>query len=234
MDLLKRSELPVWLQQRFGSAGALAAELNVSRQTAHNLFTGRTVPSYENCQRLGLEVMFMEMQERSKTDMENLDDFLAKRKQNASMERANQEQLRLIREQAFPAWGSLQETTWVRASRLGKIDDIAFEWHSYPFLLFGFVAAIFSHSIAGAGEPPRFRVFFGRNPTAIFPVEQAPAEEVWGLELSVMGTNLVWNIPALGLVGATTEKTAEQIIRKLIDYRDKYQAFYASGSWLTK
>jgi hypothetical protein len=234
MDLLRRSELPAWFQQRFGSVSGLAKALNTSRQTAHNLFTGRTIPSHETCQKLGLELMFMETQERSKSDMENLDDFLASRKLNASMEQANQQRLRLIREQASATWAELLEATQSRASRLGKVDDVAFEWNSYPFLLFGYVAATFSHAIAVGNGLPRFRVVFGRNPLGIYPFDQAPATEVWDLELSVLGNELVWNNTASGVVGVPTQKMAEQIIRKLIEYRDNYQAFYASGSWLTK
>jgi hypothetical protein len=236
MDLLKRSELPAWLQQRFGSVGALAAALNTSRQTAHNLFTGRTIPSFETCQKLGLEMVFMETKERGEGDMDNLDDFLTKRKLNVSMEMANQERLRLLREKSSEAWGDLQQATWVRASRLGKIDDASFEWNSYPYLSFGHVAATFSRATLATiieRQSPRFRVVFGRIPFGTYPVEKAPAQKAWDIELSVVGNELVWNVPALGVIGARTEKMAELVIRKLIEYRDKYQAFYAAGSWLT-
>src|SRR5580700_6168087 len=104
MDLLKSSELPAWLLERYGSASVLAKALGTTRQTAHNLMTGRTIPSYETCKKLGLEPMFMQMLTRSSDEMDTLEDFLLKRSSQASKLEAEQAKVRLLNERASGAW----------------------------------------------------------------------------------------------------------------------------------
>jgi hypothetical protein len=233
MDLLKRSELPAWLVQRFGSARGLADALDTTRQTAHNLITGRTLPNYETCQKLGLEPMFMETRDRGTAEMENLDDFLSKRRQQASAAQAEQARMMILREKGSGMWGGLMEATWLRASRVGNVDGATFSWNSYPFLQLGDVAATFSFGKLPNESKQLFRIVFGRIPTGLYPVEAAPPREVWDVELSVLGDEFVWNIDSAGIVGAETGRVSELVIRKLIEYRDMYQAFYKTNQWLT-
>lgn len=77
MALLRRTELPIWLSKKYGTSTALANALSVTRQTAHNLLTGRTIPSYENCEKLGLGLAFLVRETEGTREVTNLDDFLS-------------------------------------------------------------------------------------------------------------------------------------------------------------
>ncbi len=234
MDLLKRSELPAWLMQRFASARGLADALNTTRQTAHNLITGRTIPSYETCQKLGLEPMFLEIQkEMPVATPSNLDDFLSQRSERAGMVEAERAIAHLLDERGPGIWSELQEATRSRASSVGSVDGKPFEWSPHPpthpslppSLLLDNVVASFSSGASFNGSPRRFSIVFGRNPSRPSS-ENPPSKEVWNLELSVLGGEVLWDLGANGIVGARAKQVADQIIRHLIEYRDKCEGFY--------
>ena len=207
MDLLRRSELPAWLQARFGSASELAAKMNVTRQTAHNLMTGRTIPSYETCEKLGLDPVFMLRTAEERRKMSTLDDFLAQR------ERERQHQggaARILSEKGPRMWDQLQEATWSTAGRIGNIDGNDFEWNPYPFLKLQYVAATFTPGTLVRGEPKGCRIIFGRIPTALYVDDNPLPTRVWDLKVSVSGNELLWDVNGEEIMSAAHVELAGQ------------------------
>jgi hypothetical protein len=233
MDLLKRSELPAWLLKRFGSASVLAATLNTTRQTAHNIITGRTIPNYETCEKLGLELVFLLAEKRRSEEMVNLDDFLSRRAEQAGIAEVEQNKIRLLREKGFAMWNDLQQVTRERAEHVGSIDGVPFEWNPYPFLKLQPVAATFTTGTIVNDVPQHCRVIFGRIPNAMYVDDNSLGTQVWDIKLSVAGNEMVWDVNEDEVIGALPTQLAEQIIKRLIEYRDEYQAHFASGAWLT-
>ncbi len=164
--------------------------------------------------------------------MSSLDDFLSQRSEQASIVEAEQARARLLSERAPGMWSELQELTRSRASSVGSVDGKTFEWSPHPpshpslppSLLLDYVVASFSSGTSLNGSPRRFCIVFGRNPSR--PSSEYPtSKEVWNLELSVLGSEIVWDIGANGIVGARTKQVADQIILHLIEYRDKCQDY---------
>ena len=233
MDLLKRSELPTWLLQRFGSASSLAEALGVTRQTAHNLITGRTMPSYETCERLGLDPVFMLRERRDSGSMDSLDSFLSKRNELAQSSVLAQRNAQMLRGHSSQMWSELQQATVSRASLVGSVDGVALDWSQSQFLSLQPVAAIFASGAMVNQVPQHFRIIFGRIPYAVYVDDKAPASDVWEINLTLVGSDLRWDVNGGELIGLTSSNLAEQVIKRLIQYRDAYQAYYSPGAWLT-
>jgi hypothetical protein len=236
MDLLKRSELPAWLLKKFGSASALAAALNVTRQTAHNLITGRTIPSYETCERLGLDPAFLLTGRERTQAMSSLDDFLSKREHERRQQSLGAEtelaKVRLLTEHSAGMWEELKEAMHATATRVGGIDGKPFEWNPYPFLKLEHVAATFAPGMLVGGALQGCRVVFGRIPIAMYIDDNPLAPRVWDLALSVNPNELAWDVNGDEIIGASSVELAEQIVKQLIEYRDEYQTACSEG-WLT-
>jgi hypothetical protein len=220
MDLIRRSELPDWLLQRFGSASNLARALGISRQTSYNLWNGRTIPNDETCRKLGLDPVFLLETSEEKTHMSTLDQFLIKR---AHARTDSEAAAKLLRERGAAIWKELQQATQMTAARIGHVDEMPLEWDPFPFLKLQYVAATFTPGLFGAGAPKGCRVVFGRIPTAMYIDENKLAPEVWELTLAVSGVQFHWSVNQNEIVGATNIQLAEQIVVRLIQYRDAYQ-----------
>jgi hypothetical protein len=221
MDLIKRSELPAWLLRKFGSANKLAEELDLTRQTSYNLLTGRTIPNDETCRKLGLDPVFLLEPVERKRQMSTLEQFLA----NRGLERTGSaEATTLLQERGATFWKELQEATRTTAEKIGRVDDIPLNWDPFPFLKLQYVSATFTPGLFGAGPPRGCRVVFGRIPTAMYIDENKLAAEVWELSLEVFGGELSWSVNRDEIVGVTNSQLAEQIIVRLIQYRDEYHA----------
>jgi hypothetical protein len=221
MDLIKRSELPAWLRRKFGSASKLAAELGLTRQTSHNLLTGRTIPNDETCRKLGLDPVFLLQAQEKKRPMSTLDQFLSNRAHSHASSAAA---AALMQERGAAVWKELQQATQTTAMRIGRVDDMPLEWDPLPFLKLQYVAATFTPGLFGAGPPRGCRVVFGRIPTAMYVDENRLAPRVWELSLAVHDGEFYWSVNQDEVVGATSGQLAEQIIVRLIQYRDEYQA----------
>ena len=223
MDLLRRAELPAWLLKEYGSARGLATALGVTRQTAHNLTSGRTIPSYDNCERLGLDPVFLLTKPEERRTMNTLDEFLAKRNQNRHEATvASATAARRLSEEGLAAWEGLLESIKATAGRVGKLDGEALEWNSFPFLKLKHVAASFTPLTLGPS--PECRVIFGRIPTAMYIDDNPLSTDVWELKLSFHGARLLWNVNAQEMVGVPSPDLAEQVVKRLIEYSDDYQA----------
>lgn len=221
MDLIKRSELPAWLLRKFGSAGKLAAELGLSRQTSHNILSGRTIPNDETCRKLGLDPVFLLQTTETRRQMSTLDQFLSKR---ADARANSAAAVSVMQERGAAVWKELQRATQATAGRIGRVDDMLLEWDPFPFLRLQYVAATFTPGLFGAGPPRGCRIVFGRIPTAMYVDDNKLAPEVWELSLAVHSGEFNWSVNQGEIVGATNDQLAEQIIVRLIQYRDEYQA----------
>jgi hypothetical protein len=237
MDLLKCSELPAWLLRRYGSASNLATALGVTRQTAHNLVTGRTIPSYENCAKLGLDPAFLLTEKERKKETISLDDFLSKREHDRGLQREMAEtgmgKAPLQSERGGVMWKQLIKATRAISVRLGTIDGIPFEWDpglphgksNYPQLKLGPVGAEFSDAkfAPAVGLPTACRIVFGWVPTPLGLGNRAMPRRRWVLTLSANGSEIAWNVNNDEIVGASSVELAEQIVKQLIEYRDTYE-----------
>jgi len=131
---------------------------------------------------------------------------------------------KLLQEHGAAVWKELQQTTQTTAAKIGQVDGMPLEWDSFPFLKLQYVAATFAPGLFGAGPPKGCRVVFGRIPTAMYIDENKLAPEVWELALAVSGEQFHWSVNQNEIVGATNIQLAEQIIVRLIQYRDAYQS----------
>ncbi len=221
MDLLRPSELPVWLLAKFNSANELATKLGLTRQTAHNLLNGKTIPSYETCDKLGLDLVFLLKPAEEKRKMAKLDEFLSKRERERT---ADEMRGRVLREQGPGMWDALKEATQTTAARVGNVDGDALEWNQYPFLKLKYVAASFTPGMLAGGLLKGCRIIFGRIPTAMYIDDNPIPTTVWDLTVSVNGDQLGWDVNGGEVLGLSTAQLAEQLIMRLIEYRDEYQA----------
>lgn len=237
MDLLKSSELPDWLLRRFGTASALAAALGVTRQTAHNLITGRTIPSYETCEKLGLNPAFLLAERESQQKMISLDDFLSNREHQRGVQGLMAEtgmgKAPLQSERGSAMWKELIKATRAIAMRLGEIDGVPFEWDgglphgksNYPQLKLGPVGAEFSDAkfTSPAGLPTACRIVFGWVPTSLGLNNKAMPRCWWKLTLSANEGEIAWDVNDNEIVSASSVELAGQIVKHLIEYRDEYE-----------
>ena len=223
MDLIKRAELPEWLRRKFGTASKLAAALGTTRQTSYNLLSGRTIPNDETCEKLGLDPVYLIESPEKKRQMSTLEQFLSNRTQAQAQSAAA---TKLLQEHGAAAWEDLKASTQAIAARIGHVDNLPLEWDAFQFLKLQYVAATFTPGLFGAGPPRGCRVVFGRIPRAMYIDENRLAPEVWELSLAVQGEELRWsvNIGQDEIVGVTGSQLAEQIIVRLVQYRDEYHA----------
>ena len=235
MALLRVSELRPWLLQRYGSASALAAALGVTRQTAHNLLTGRTLPSAENCEKLGLSPAFLVREKEGTKEMTNLNDFLMQRDQMRHAEGLMSEaQLNaaLVGTRGASMIRELMRATRATAEGVGIIDSVPFEWDDgqsggslSPLLKLQPVGAQFKRVMSTplAGSPRGYRVVFGWVATHSGRGKKDLSDCVWNLTLSSNAGVLAWNVNRDEVIGATSIELAEQIVKRLIEYRDEYE-----------
>ena len=237
MDLLRHTDLPAWLLRKFGSASALAAAMGVTRQTAHNLITGRTIPSYETCEKLGLYPAYLLAKKETQQVMISLDDFLSKREHDRSLQGVMAEtrigKAPLESERGGAIWKELIKATRAISVRLGAIDNQPFEWDGghpsgrsyYPQLKLGPVGAEFSDATfsSALGLPSACRIVFGWVPTPHGLRKGAMPNRHWNLRLSTFGGALAWNVNNDEIVGVSSAELAEQIVKQLIVYRDEYE-----------
>jgi hypothetical protein len=233
--LLRVSELRSWLIQRYGSASALAAALDVTRQTAHNLLTGRTLPSQENCEKLGLSAAFLVRETEGSNEMANLNDFLMQRDQVRQSEGLiSQAELNaaLVGTRGASMIRELIRATSTTAAGVGMIDSIPFEWDdgessgsSSPLLKLQPVGAQFKHVMSAplGGSLRGYRVVFGWVTTVSEMGKKDLSDCVWNLTLSSNAGVLAWNVNRDEIVRATSIQLAEQIVKRLIEYRDDYE-----------
>ena len=213
MAILNRSELPVWLLKKYGSASALATALDVTRQTAHNILSGRTVPSYENCEKLGLTLAFLLQETEGTRGMTNLEDFLRQRNHDRLVAgRMTESELGdlMFGERGTTMMKDLIQAIQATAAQVGAVDASPFEWsdgQSGETLFSTVEASTCWRTIHGAYvyAPRRLReprVVFGwvasHDPTE----ERKLPNQVWRLALSytagvLRGTQMVRRLWAL-------------------------------------
>ena len=238
MDLLKRSDLPAWLLGRFASASALAAALGVTRQTAHNLITGRTSPSDKHCEALGIIPAFLLPEREATRDMQSLDQFLSIRRHGRKREGvtagAELSKAPLGSERGTAMWKGLITVTRATGMRVGEIDGVPFEWDDgpplgksrSPLLKLEPVGAQFKELMPApfVGAPRNCVIVFGWVATLMGSRKQSPPDRWWMLTLSSNGGEVVWDVNDDEIVGASSAELAEQIVKQLIEYRDEYES----------
>jgi len=230
---LKRSELRAWLLKKYGSASALARALDVTRQTAHNLLTGRTVPSYENCEKLGLSAAFLVRETEGKREMTNLDDFLMQREQNRRTGGIMSEMelnTVLLTERGASMIKDLIKATRATAMRVGTIDGVPLEWDDgqagrslSPLLKLRPVGAQFKGPMFSATFGTKgLWVAFGWLPSGSG-IGTKALDRVWNLTLSCDDGVLAWDVNRDEIIAASSTELAERIVKHLIEFRDEYQ-----------
>jgi hypothetical protein len=238
MDLLKHTDLPAWLIRKFGSASAVAAAMGVTRQTAHNLISGRTVPSYETCEKLGLYPAYFLAEKETQQEMTSLDDFLSKRENDRGLQGVMAEtgmgEAPLESERGAAMWKDLIKATRAISVRLGAIDGQPFEWDggqphgksNYPQLKLGPVGAEFSDAKFSSvlGLPRACRIVFGWVPTPQGFRNAGMPNRHWNLTLSAARGVISWNVNSDEIVGVSSAELAEQAVKQLIVYRDDYES----------
>jgi len=232
MELLRRSEFSAWLLRRFKTTAELAAKLGVTRQTAHNLMTARTIPSYETCEKLGIEPAFLVVDKDKDVHMNTLDDFLSKRaidqaQQSAAAESAARIR-RLIQERGAATWSQLLASVEELSVRVGQIDGHKLEWNRFPFLKLEYVAATLYAGILIDANLKGCRIVFGRIPIATYIDDNPISNEVWDLTFGVDGENIVWNVNDTEIIGISSIQLAEQLIKRLVIYRDEYKRAFSN------
>ena len=242
MSLLKRSELRAWLLKKYGSASALAAALGVTRQTAHNLLTGRTIPSYENCEKLGLSPAFLLRETEETGGMTNLDEFLMQRQHDhrygGVMSEVEMNTV-LLSARGASIMNGVIDATHATATRVGIIDGIPFEWDDgqslrgsvSPLLKLRPVGAQFKRVMSApiGGSLRGYRVVFGWITTHEGAERKAPPNRVWNLTMSCRAGVLTWDVNREEIVGVSSIELAEQIVKQLIEFRDEYQIASSSA-----
>ncbi len=234
MEILQRTALSAWLLKRFGNAGALAAALGVSRQTAHNLITGRTNPNDKHCEKLGIIPAFLLPEKEIKRDMQSLDDFLSVRvRQEGAMVEAESSGAPLSSERGTAMWKGLIQVTCATAKRVGEIYGVPFEWDDgpplgkslSPLLKLEPVGAQFKEvrSTPFVGATRNCLVVFGWVTTPMGSRKQTPPDLRWILTLSSNDGEVVCNVNQDEIIGASSIELAEQIVKQLIEYCDEYQ-----------
>lgn len=235
MALLRRSELPVWLLKKYGTASALATAIGVSRQTAHNLLKGRTIPSYENCERLGLSPAFVS-QETEGSVLTGLDDFLAERERSrrgASMISNGEMNEVLFSERGATMLRGLVQATRAAATRVGVVNGVPFEWSDErsggvmsPLLKLAPVGAQFKghiFALPGSLQKEPYVDFGWVNRPDGIRIGQL-ADRIWRLSLTYNAGALTWSVIDEQIVCVSSVQLAEQITKCLVQYRDEYLA----------
>jgi hypothetical protein len=129
--LLRPSELRPWLLERYGSAIVLAATLGTTRQTAHNLLTGRTLPNLETSAKLGLSPAFVYEQAEGAREMMSLDQYLVQLDQDRRSAGFISEadlNATLAGPRGAAMIKSLMDAPRAAAARIGAVDGVPFQW----------------------------------------------------------------------------------------------------------
>jgi hypothetical protein len=233
--LLRLSELRSWLLQRYGSASALAAALGVTRQTAHNLLTGRTLPSYENCAKLGLTPAFLVQEGKGTEEMTSLDNYLVQRergRRSAGILSEADLNAALVGPRGAAMIRELVRATHATAVRIGAIDGTHFEWDEgqsggsiSPLLKLHPVGAQFKRVVSSpAGSTHRgYRIDFGWVATRSGQGAKELPVQRWRLTLAACDGVLGWNVNKNEIVGASSVELAEQIVKRVVEYRDEFE-----------
>ena len=160
--------------------------------------------------------------------MRTLDEFLSQRSRDQERRGLSESAARLLREQGETEWNKLKSAAKATADLVGEVDGVQMQWNDIPFdfLKLQYVAASFSRGRFASGTALGCRVVFGRIPGAMYVDDSSIAQEVWDLALSVCGGKLVWDVNGNELLGLSTEELAQQIVMRVIDYRDRYQSAY--------
>ena len=233
MALLKRTDLPGWLSRKYGTAIVLAKALGVTRQTAHNFLSGRTLPSYENCHKLGLDIAFLLREEEGTRGMMDLSEFLTQRERDRQSGRGISElELNnlLLGEKGESMMKDVVQATRSTALRLGTVDGTSFQWDDgrsgramVPQLKLSPVGVEFNGLMfAGPGRSRQPRIVFGWVPTDSRAETRELPNQVWRLTLSSAAGALGWNVNGEEIMGVTSLELAQQIIKQLIEFRDEY------------
>jgi len=130
----------------------------------------------------------------------------------------------LIREKVAAAWDELLDSIQQFAAQLGKVNGIELKWDPWPFLKFEDVAAALDPGTLTDGVLLGCRVGFGRIPSADYFDDNPIPIEVWNLTFSAVGDEVAWNVKDHEIIGMSSSKLAEQIVQRLIIYRDEYQS----------
>jgi hypothetical protein len=233
--LLRLSELRPWLLQRYGSASALAAALGVTRQTAHNLLTGRTLPNLENCTKLGLSPAFVLEEAEGAREMTSLDQYLSQRdldRRSAGLLSEADLNATLVGPRGAAMMKNLMDATHATASRIGAVDGVLFQWddgqsgRSWSELLkLPPVGAQFKRimSSPAGGSLSGYRVDFGWVTSSSGRGAKEVPTQVWRLTLAATNGVLGWNVNKNEIVGASSVALAEQIVKRLVEYRDEFE-----------
>ena len=126
----------------------------------------------------------------------------------------------------------LIRATRATAAGVGMIDNIPFEWDDgqsggslSPLLKLQPVSAQFKGVMSAplGGSLRGYRVLFGWVATHSGWGKKDIPDCVWNLTLSSNAGVLAWNVNRDEVIGATSIELAEQIVKRLIDYRDEYE-----------
>jgi len=125
----------------------------------------------------------------------------------------------------------LMRATHAAAAGVGMIDNIPFEWDDgqsggsfSPLLKLLPVGAQFKSVMStSVGNSLRgYRVVFGWVATHSGMGKKDLADCIWNLTLSSNVGVLAWNVNRDEIIGATSIELGEQIVKRLIEYRDDY------------
>ncbi|WP_158822447.1 hypothetical protein [Granulicella sp. S156] len=166
--------------------------------------------------------------------MANLNDFLMQRDQMRQSEGlVSEAQLNaaLVGTRGVSMIRELMRATHTTAAHVGMIDNIPFEWDdgesggsSSPLLKLQPVGAQFKPVTSAplGGSLRGYRVVFGWVTTVSDMGKKDLPDCVWNLTLSSNAGILAWNVNRNEIIGATSIELAEQVVKRLIEYRDEY------------
>ena len=126
----------------------------------------------------------------------------------------------------------LVRVTCATAARIGAIDGVGFQWDDgqsggslSPLLKLHPVGAQFKPIVSApaAGSIRGYRVDFGWVATHSGHGAKELPTQVWRLTLGVSNGVLAWNVNRDEIVGASSIELAEQIVKRLVEYRDEFQ-----------
>jgi hypothetical protein len=207
----------------------------VTRQTAHNLLTGRTLPSFENCAKLGLSPAFVVQEGKGTEEMTTLDNYLMQRergRRSAGLLSEGDLNGALVGPRGAAMMRDLIRATRATAARIGAIDGTSFKWDDgqsggslSPLLKLHPVGAQFKHVVSSpAGNTlSGYRVDFGWVATRSGQGAKELPVQRWRLTLALCDGALGWNVNKNEIVCASSAELAEQLVKRVIEYRDEFE-----------
>jgi hypothetical protein len=126
----------------------------------------------------------------------------------------------------------LIRATYATVARIGTVDGTRFEWDDgqsgrsqSPLLKLHPVGAQFKPIMSSpVGGPLRgYRIDFGWVATHSGQGAKELPGQRWRLTLALCDGTLGWNVNKDEIVGASSIELAEQIVRRLIEYRDEFE-----------